>query len=56
MLSYSYNQPVAQNNFKVEKKAEANFPSRWGTFRILGFEGFPGEDAKIESALRWLSL
>ena len=51
MLSYSYNQPVAQNNFKVEKKAEANFPTRWGTFRILGFDGLPGDKGKIESAV-----
>src|SRR5215813_1950337 len=51
MLPYSYNQPVAQNNLKVEKRAEASFPSRWGAFRILGFEGFPRDDAKIESAV-----
>jgi GTP cyclohydrolase II len=25
----------------VKKVAEANFPTRWGTFRILGFEGTP---------------
>jgi GTP cyclohydrolase II len=23
----------------VKKVAEADFPTRWGTFRILGFEG-----------------
>jgi GTP cyclohydrolase II len=25
---------------KVEKVAEADFPTRWGAFRILGFEGY----------------
>lgn len=30
--------------FKTVKKiAEADFPSRWGTFRILGFEGQTGD-------------
>ena len=28
----------------VKKTAEADFPTRWGTFRILGFEGVRGED------------
>lgn len=51
MLSYSYNQPVNPNNFKVEKKAEANFPTRWGNFRILGFEGKSGNGGKVESAV-----
>jgi GTP cyclohydrolase II len=27
----------------VKKVAEANFPTRWGAFRILGFEGTPLE-------------
>jgi len=27
----------------VTKVAEADFPSRWGAFRILGFEGLPAE-------------
>ena len=27
----------------VTKIAEADFPTRWGTFRILGFEGVPAE-------------
>jgi GTP cyclohydrolase II len=51
MLPYSYNQLVTQNNFKVQKKAEANFPTRWGNFRILGFEGIPGNGSKIETAV-----
>ncbi len=25
----------------VKKIAEANFPTRWGQFRIFGFEGTP---------------
>lgn len=29
----------------VQKKAEADFPTRWGHFRILGFEGLPAEHA-----------
>src|SRR5436309_1467807 len=35
----------------TRKVAEADFPTRWGHFRILGFEG--GEDAagKIETAV-----
>jgi GTP cyclohydrolase II len=39
----------------VKKVAEANFPSRWGGFRILGFEGTmpaksgsPAQDGKVE--------
>ena len=28
----------------VKKVAEADFPTRWGTFRILGFEGVRGEE------------
>jgi GTP cyclohydrolase II len=51
MFSYSYNHPVTQNDFRVEKKAEANFPSRWGTFRLLGFEGRPTDKGKVETAV-----
>ncbi|HVN92975.1 MAG TPA: GTP cyclohydrolase II [Terracidiphilus sp.] len=29
----------------VKKIAEADFPTRWGNFRILGFEGTPSESA-----------
>ena len=50
MFSCGYNQPVTQNDFRVEKKAEANFPSRWGTFRLLGFEGSPG-NGRVETAV-----
>jgi GTP cyclohydrolase II len=31
--------------------AEADFPTRWGHFRILGFEGHFGEDRRAESAV-----
>ena len=34
---------VGVTDISVKKLAEANFPTRWGLFRILGFEGyFPG--------------
>ena len=36
----------------VKKIAEANFPTRWGLFRILGFEGYflsEGERRREES-------
>jgi GTP cyclohydrolase II len=46
-----YNEYVIQNQFKIEKRAEANFPSRWGTFRLLGFEGSSGESEKAETAV-----
>jgi len=45
---------VSQNNFKVEKKAEASFPTRWANFRIFGFEGFggaSGNKGKVEEAV-----
>ncbi len=35
----------------VRKVAEADFPTRWGHFRILGFEGHFGEDRRTESAV-----
>ena len=31
--------------------AEADFPTRWGHFRILGFEGKFGDDRRVESAV-----
>jgi GTP cyclohydrolase II len=45
---------VTQNNLKVEKKAEASFPTRWANFRIFGFEGFGGKsgnNSKVEEAV-----
>jgi GTP cyclohydrolase II len=35
----------------IQKKAEADFPTRWGHFRILGFEGRFGDDRRLESAV-----
>ncbi|HEY6249108.1 MAG TPA: GTP cyclohydrolase II [Candidatus Angelobacter sp.] len=35
----------------VHKRAEADFPTRWGQFRILGFDGHVGEDRRAESAV-----
>jgi GTP cyclohydrolase II len=35
----------------VRQVASADFPSRWGKFRILGFEGTFGSDRKVESAV-----
>src|SRR5215469_16467754 len=31
--------------------AEADFPTRWGHFRILGFEGHAGDDRRVETAI-----
>jgi GTP cyclohydrolase II len=38
---------------KIEKIAEANFPTRWGQFRILGYEGHFGSegDRRKETAV-----
>src|SRR5437870_797706 len=39
----------ATNGFRLEKVAEANFPTRWGGFRIYGFAGHgPG---RVEEAV-----
>ena len=38
IVSCSYNLSVTRSN--VTKLAEANFPTRWGQFRIYGFEGY----------------
>jgi GTP cyclohydrolase II len=35
----------------LKKIAEANFPTRWGTFRILGFEGHYGIDRRKEAGV-----
>lgn len=35
-----YNRKVS-SDFTVRKLAEADFPTRWGHFRIMGFEGRP---------------
>ena len=35
----------------VRKVAEADFPTRWGQFRIFGFEGHVGDDRRVETAV-----
>ena len=43
--SYIYNRIVSA---KVQKIAEADFPTRWGQFRIYGFEGqFPSAEPGV---------
>lgn len=37
------------NEISVHKKAEAKLPTRWGEFRIFGFEGRSSGDASVES-------
>lgn len=34
-----YNKNVS-SDFTLHKMAEADFPTRWGHFRIMGFEGY----------------
>ena len=36
----------------VKKIAEADFPTRWGAFRIFGFEGVPGHAAPLRASWR----
>jgi GTP cyclohydrolase II len=36
---------------EVRKVAEAEFPTRWGAFRIFGFEGYATDDRRVESAV-----
>ena len=35
----------------VRQVASADFPTRWGKFRILGFEGEIGEERRLETAV-----
>lgn len=35
----------------IRKRAEANFPTRWGQFRITGFEGLSHGDRRVEEAV-----
>jgi GTP cyclohydrolase II len=43
---------VTPSDFRVEKKADADFPTRWGRFRILGFEGTgPAGEKEVAVAL-----
>jgi len=43
--------PVSTNAARVEKIAEADFPTRFGQFRILGFESHEGERVEEAAAL-----
>jgi GTP cyclohydrolase II len=36
---------------QIRKLAEADFPTIWGHFRIMGFEGHIGDDHRAESAV-----
>jgi GTP cyclohydrolase II len=38
------------DHYQIRKVAEADFPSRWGQFRIMGFEG-RGNDRRLETAV-----
>src|SRR3954470_1572576 len=38
VFTLPYNYPVTESS-QVRKVAEADFPTRWGHFRIIGFEG-----------------
>jgi len=40
---------VASNS--IRQVASADFPTRWGKFRIFGFEGEPGADGRPETAV-----
>lgn len=44
-----YNVPVSPDT--LQKAAEADFPTRWGHFRILGFTGKVGVDRRAEEAV-----
>jgi len=44
-----YNDLVSSDS--VRQVASADFPTRWGKFRILGFEGEFGEDRRVETAV-----
>jgi GTP cyclohydrolase II len=43
----AYNQKVI--NPRIKRVAEANFPTRWGQFRIYGFEGEFGANGRAQS-------
>ena len=40
----------------VKKIAEADFPTRWGAFRILGFEGVLAAGAPLRRMARLTAL
>lgn len=43
---------LSQQNFQLNKVAEADFPSRFGRFRIYGFEGVRPEETEEAVALK----
>ena len=45
-----YNENVS-SHFSVTKVADADFPTRWGHFRILGFRSKPADDRRVEEAV-----
>jgi GTP cyclohydrolase II len=42
---------IVSSTTAVRKLAEADFPTRWGHFRIMGFEGRAGADPRREEAV-----
>src|SRR5262252_7833822 len=48
--SLTYNIHVTSES-TVRKMAEADFPTRWGKFRIMGFEGLFRGDRRVEEAV-----
>lgn len=40
-----------ESRFTVRKLAEADFPTRWGHFRILGFAGYDAEERRDDVAI-----
>src|SRR5258708_20789492 len=46
-----YNRDVSSQS-TVRKLAEADFPTRWGHFRIMGFEGHFGDDGQKDDGQR----
>lgn len=42
---------IVSSEFQVRKLAEADFPTRWGHFRIMGFEGHFEDGRPPESAV-----
>lgn len=49
VLSRRYNGSVNSNH--IRQLASADFPTRWGQFRILGFEGEFGPERRLETAV-----
>lgn len=45
-----YNRRVSASD-TIQQLASADFPTRWGKFRILGFQGKFGNDRRIEEAV-----